>query len=114
MPVKVLASRGQVASGSYADIADGIYFAANNGAHVINMSLGGPSSSTTLQDAVAYAYNQGVTIVCSAGNGGVGAPASFPAAYNAYCIAVAATRYDKGQGRLLHYRQLCGRRCARR
>jgi serine protease len=97
MPVKVLASRGQVASGSHADIAAGIYFAADNGAHVINMSLGGPSGSTTLQDAVAYAYNQGVTIVCSAGNSGAGAPASYPAAYNAYCIAVGATRYDKAR-----------------
>jgi serine protease len=95
MPVKVLASRGQVASGSHADIAAGIYFAADNGAHVINMSLGGPSGSNTLRDAVAYAYNQGVTIVCSAGNDGPGAPASYPAAYDAYCIAVAATRYDK-------------------
>jgi subtilisin family serine protease len=95
MPVKVLASRGQVASGSHADIASGIYFAADNGAHVINMSLGGPSGSNTLRDAVAYAYNQGVTIICSAGNSGAGAPASYPAAYDAYCIAVGATRYDK-------------------
>jgi serine protease len=95
MPVKVLASRGQVASGSHADIADGIYFAADNGAHVINMSLGGTSGSNTLQDALAYAYNQGVTIICSAGNGGAGAPPSYPAAYDEYCIAVAATRFDK-------------------
>jgi serine protease len=97
MPVKVLASRGQVASGSHADIASGIYFAADNGAHVINMSLGGPSGSNTLRDALAYAYNQGVTIVCSAGNSGAGAPASYPAAYDAYCIAVGATRFDKAR-----------------
>jgi len=95
MPVKVLANRGQVSSGSHADIAAGIYFAADNGADVINMSLGGPSGSNTLRDAVAYAYNQGVTIVCSAGNDGPGASASYPAAYDEYCIAVAATRYDK-------------------
>ena len=56
MPVKVLAKRGRVSSGSYADIASGIYFATDNGADVINMSLGGPSSSNTLRDAVAYAY----------------------------------------------------------
>ena len=95
MPVKVLANRGQVSSGSHADIAAGIYFAADNGADVINMSLGGPSGSNTLRDAVAYAYDQGVTIVCSAGNEGPGAPASYPAAYDEYCIAVAATRFDK-------------------
>ncbi len=95
MPVKVLANRGQVSSGSHADIAAGIYFAADNGADVINMSLGGPSGSNTLRNAVAYAYNQGVTIVCSAGNDGAGAPPSYPAAYDEYCIAVAATRFDK-------------------
>jgi serine protease len=95
MPIKVLASRGPVSSGSHADIADGIYFAADNGAHVINMSLGGPSGSNTLRDAVEYAYNQGVTIVCSAGNDGTGAPRSYPAAYDEFCIAVAATRFDK-------------------
>jgi serine protease len=95
MPVKVLASRGPVSSGSHADIADGIYFAADNGAHVINMSLGGPSGSSTLRDAVEYAYNEGVTIICSAGNDGPGGPKGYPAAYDDYCIAVAATRFDK-------------------
>jgi serine protease len=59
------------------------------------MSLGGPSGSNTLRDALAYAYNKGVTIVCSAGNDGAGGPASYPAAYDEYCIAVAATRYDQ-------------------
>jgi serine protease len=91
MPVKVLNSFG---SGSYTDIADGIYFAADNGADVINMSLGGGSPSTTLEDAVAYAYSMGVTIVCAAGNNS-GPVLSYPAAYNTYCIAVGATRYDQ-------------------
>jgi len=95
MPVKVLAKRGRVSSGSHADIASGIYFAADNGADVINMSLGGPSGSNTLRDAVAYAYGKGVTIICAAGNDGAGAPASYPAAYDEYCIAVGATRYDQ-------------------
>lgn len=95
MPVKVLANRGPVSSGSHADIASGIYFATDNGAAVINMSLGGPSGSTTLVDALEYAYNNGVTIICSAGNNGAGGPPSYPAAYDAYCIAVGATRYDE-------------------
>ena len=93
MPVKVLANRGPVSSGSHTDIASGIYFAADNGADVINMSLGGPSGSNTLRDAVAYAYGEGVTIVCAAGNDGDGGPASYPAAYDEYCIAVGATRF---------------------
>lgn len=93
MPVKVLSRRGV---GSYADIADGIYFAANSGAHIINMSLGGVSGSITLRNAVAYAYNEGVTIICAAGNEyQEGNPRAYPAAYDEYCIAVGATRFDR-------------------
>ncbi len=91
MPVKVLDKNG---SGTYADIAEGIYFAANNGAVVINMSLGGPNASTTLEDALAYAYNRGVTIVAAAGNDGTDV-IGYPAAYDDYVIAVGATRYDE-------------------
>ena len=90
MPVKVLDSTG---SGWHSDIADGIAWATDNGADVINMSLGGPAS-LTLENAVAYAYNNGVTVVCSAGNSGRKG-VEYPAAYDAYCIAVAATRYDE-------------------
>lgn len=92
MPVKVLDSSG---SGTYADIADGIYFAADHGAHIINMSLGGSSGSLTLENALAYAYGLGVTIVCASGNDGSATAVSYPAAYDAYCIAVGATRYDE-------------------
>ena len=91
MPVKVLDRNG---SGSYFDVASGIRFAADNGAQVINLSLGGPASSQTLLDAVAYAYSRGVTIVAAAGNDGV-STVSYPAAYDAYVIAVGATRYDE-------------------
>ena len=94
MPVKVLNRRGEA---PYSTIADGVYFAADNGADIINLSLGGPYDSNTLRDAVAYAYGKGVTIVCAAGNDGAGGPASYPAAYDAYCIAVGATRYDQAR-----------------
>ena len=89
MPIKVLDSNG---SGYITDIADGIYYAADNGCQVINMSLGGSSGSTTLQNAVQYAYNAGVTIVCAAGNAGTSSP-QYPAAYSE-CISVSAVRYD--------------------
>jgi serine protease len=93
MPVKVLDILGM---GNYLNIADGIYFAADNGALVINMSLGGPEPATTLEDAVAYAYNKGVTIVAAAGNEGDGLNRPlYPAAYDPYVIAVAATRFDE-------------------
>lgn len=89
MPVKVLAANG---SGSYGAIANGIYFAADHGADVINMSLGGSAGSTLLEDALRYAHDKGVTIVAATGNGGSGT-VSFPAAYDDYVIAVGATGY---------------------
>jgi len=93
MPVKVVNGEGK---GSHFDIARGIYFAANNGATVINISLGGEGNSATLRDAVSYAHARGVTIVCAAGNEFLaGNPKSYPAAYDDYCIAVGATRYDE-------------------
>jgi len=91
MPVKVL---GKDNSGSYSAIANGIRWAADQGAHIINMSLGGSSASKTLEDAVAYAYGRGVTIIAAAGNNGTNA-VSYPAAYDNYVIAVSATRFDE-------------------
>ena len=100
MPVKVLNSRG---SGTYDQVANGIYFAVNgpdgspntgDEAKVINLSLGGSSDSTTLKDAVAYAYNNGVTVVAAAGNDN-SSTLSYPAAYDDYVIAVGATQYDE-------------------
>jgi serine protease len=90
MPLKVLSGSG---SGSVAGIADAIRYAADNGAKVINMSLGGPFPSRVLKKAVDYAYKKGVTVICAAGNDGrnkVGYPAAYPGA-----VAVAATQYDE-------------------
>jgi serine protease len=94
MPVRVLNKRGLA---PYTTIADGVYFAADNGADVINLSLSGPTDSDTLRDAVAYAYGEkGVSIICAAGNEyDKGNPIHYPAAYDAYCIAVGATRFDQ-------------------
>ncbi|KKU82789.1 MAG: hypothetical protein UY09_C0005G0021 [Parcubacteria group bacterium GW2011_GWA2_47_8] len=90
MPVKVLDANG---SGNYGDIVDGIYYAVDNGANVINMSLGGTADSRALRDAVQYAYNNGVTVVAAAGNSGANS-LLYPARYTDYVIAVGATRYD--------------------
>jgi thermitase len=67
MNVKVLDDSG---SGQYSWIANGITWAADNGAKVISMSLGGSSGSYTLQNAVNYAWNKGVVVVAAAGNNG--------------------------------------------
>ncbi len=93
MPVKVLDKNG---SGYHSQIADGIHYAADNGANVINLSLGGSDGSDTLRNAIAYAYGKGVTIIAAAGNEyEKGNSPSYPAAYNDYVIAVGATRYDE-------------------
>lgn len=81
MPLKVLSAQG---SGTAADIADAIYFAADEGARVINMSLGGGGASAVMGDAVAYARKKGVVVVCAAGNNGRGVveyPAAYPGAF---------------------------------
>jgi subtilisin family serine protease len=74
LPVKVLDASG---SGSDADVAAGIVWAADHGARIVNLSLGGDESSTVLSDAVAYARGKDVLIVAAAGNdgGAVGVPA---------------------------------------
>lgn len=86
MNVKVLDDAG---SGSYSGIANGIIWATDNGAKVINMSLGGSSGSSTLQNAVNYAASRGVVVVAAAGNNGNTAR-SYPGYYS-NAIAVAAT-----------------------
>jgi serine protease len=90
MPIKVLSARG---SGSVSGIAEGIRFAADHGAKVINMSLGGPIASSVLAKAVKHAHDKGVTVVCAAGNDGRG-KVSYPAAYPD-AVAVAATQFDE-------------------
>jgi serine protease len=91
MPVKVLDNCG---AGTPADIAEGIIWATDNGAHVINLGFGGSEPSIVLEEAIAYSYNRGVTLIAAAGNDGIGG-VSYPAAYDDYVIAVGATRYDE-------------------
>lgn len=50
-------------SGFYSWWTEAIYYAVDNGANVINMSVGGSGFSNSMQDAIDYAYNNGVTVV---------------------------------------------------
>ncbi|MDW8051980.1 MAG: S8 family peptidase [Armatimonadota bacterium] len=86
MPVKVLHDNG---AGTSADVARGIVWAADNGAHVLNLSLGASVGAQVLADAVNYAWNRGCLVVAAAGNEGSSAP-FYPAFYER-AIAVAAT-----------------------
>src|SRR5215475_12261626 len=90
MPLKVLSGSG---SGSIGGIADAIRYAADHGAKVINMSLGGRFRSKILERAVKYAHDKGVVVVCAAGNDG-SRRVSYPAAYPG-AVAVAATQFDE-------------------
>jgi serine protease len=95
MPVKVLNDSG---NGSFADIADGIVYAVNNGADVINMSLGTNAlynlrSDPIMDPALNYAYKMGVTLVAAAGNDGSQRNVSYPAIYNKV-ISVGATDFN--------------------
>jgi len=71
------------------DVARAIYYAADNGAKVINMSWGNYSNSLILKEAIDYAYKKGVLLVAAAGNEGLNMMA-YPAAYS-NVIGVAAT-----------------------
>lgn len=67
----------------------GITYAADAGAHIINMSWGSTGSSATGQNVVNYAYSKGCILVAAAGNDGV-STRFYPAAYN-NVIAVASS-----------------------
>ncbi len=85
MPIKVLDQNG---TGTVANIAEGIRFAADNGADVINLSLGGLGDSHLLSEAIDYAYDKDVVIVAAAGNANQNS-AAYPARYP-HVIAVSA------------------------
>jgi hypothetical protein len=69
MPVRVLRDRGTApADGSTADVAAGIVWAADHGAHIINLSLSTDVRSLLLEDAVRHASGKGVLVLASAGN----------------------------------------------
>ena len=94
MPVRVLDNEGR---GYNSDITDGITWAYQNGADIINMSLGGTSYSQTMQDAVNAAHAAGSLVIAAMGNCRYDSsacpsanPTQYPAAYS-NVMAVAAT-----------------------
>jgi serine protease len=78
LAVKVLDDEG---SGTDANIAAGITWAASHGARIINMSLSGPGDGLVLHDAIKAATAKGILVVAAAGNRGddmVQYPAAYP------------------------------------
>jgi thermitase len=94
MPVKVL---GDLGGGTLEDTVEGMIWAADNGAKVISMSLGGAGTNQSEADAVNYGFNKGAVMVAAAGNDN-SSQLSYPAAYE-NCIAVGSTdRNDAKSG----------------
>ncbi|PWI19655.1 type VII secretion-associated serine protease mycosin [Streptomyces sp. Act143] len=103
LPVRVILEDGDSARGKARNtrgnaLAEGIRWAADHGADVINLSLGDDSKSAHPEpaedEAVQYALKKGVTVVASAGNGGEkGDHISYPAAYPGVIAATAVDRY---------------------
>jgi len=87
LPVRVIGSN---CTGTILDVAAGIVYATDRGAKVINLSLGVDLPSTLLEDAVFYAYSRGVAVMAAAGND-TSFGMVYPAAYDAYVLAVGAT-----------------------
>lgn len=87
MPIKALDQDGR---GAASDVAQGIVWATNHGADVINLSLGTSQYSETINLAVQYAHERGVLVVAAAGNYyQTGNPIVYPAALN-HVFTVAA------------------------
>ncbi|HIC94124.1 MAG TPA: hypothetical protein EYP09_07730 [Anaerolineae bacterium] len=86
MPVKVMN-----AVGYYVDIIEGVIYAADNGAKIINMSFGGAAYSPALEDAVNYAHDKGCLLVSTSGYGNTGVP--YPGKFPVV-VTVAATDKD--------------------
>ena len=92
MPVRVLNNN---CSGFISGVADGILFAVENGADVINLSLGMTLPLTLLENATYYAYSRGVTLVAAAGN--FGSALSYPARYDWVLAAGVVDRSTYGR-----------------
>lgn len=89
LPIKATDAAGD---GYYSWIIDGIIWATDQGADVINLSLGGDVDDPFLEEACQYAFDRGVVIAAAAGN--EASSVLYPAAYDNYVLAVAATDYN--------------------
>jgi len=91
MPLKVGDSSGNINS---SDIIQAIYYAADNGAKVINMSFAGPGSSALEQSAINYAHSKNVVMLAAAGND-YNSSINYPASYNNVIGVGATTNQDQ-------------------
>lgn len=98
MPVKAMGAKGY---GTTFDIAKGIVWAVDQGADVINLSLGNYQPSKVLEEAVRYAYENNVVMVSAAGNDASNQP-TYPSAYPEV-LSVAAVDYNGKRASFSNY-----------
>lgn len=91
LPIKVLDQAGQ---GDARDVAAGVRYAVDNGAKVINLSLGGATESSSLTQAIQYATDKGALVVAAAGNGGPTDKPKWPASLD---LTIAVTAVDSSK-----------------
>jgi subtilisin family serine protease len=90
MVVKVLDEKGD---GFYSGLAAGLVYAADNGAQVASLSLGGVAPSQLLQDTIDYVHARGTLVLAAAGNSA--SAVQYPAACDNVLAIAASTRYDE-------------------
>ncbi|KXG43215.1 S8 family peptidase [Tepidibacillus decaturensis] len=98
MPVKVLDQSG---AGTLFDVAEGVIWATDHGAKIINLSLGNYAESKYLHDAIQYAYSKDVVLVAATGNDNIdelGYPAAYPEV-----IAVSAVDAQQNRAEFSNY-----------
>lgn len=98
MPIKVL---DQTGAGTTYSVAQGIIWAADHGAKVINLSLGNYADAQFLHDAIRYAYDKDVVLIAASGNDNTQRP-GYPAAYPEV-LAVAATDSQQRKASFSNY-----------
>lgn len=98
LPVKVLDNSG---SGTTYAVAEGIIWAADHGAKVINMSLGNYADAQFLHDAIKYAFDRDIVLIAATGNDNTERP-GYPAAYPEV-FAVSATDPDMNKASYSNY-----------
>ena len=98
LPVKAL---DQTGAGTTYSVAQGIIWATDNGAKVINMSLGNYADAQFLHEAIKYAYDRDVVLVAATGNDNTERP-GYPAAYPEV-LSVSATDYNLRKASFSNY-----------
>ncbi len=92
--IMVIKSLNQDGGGDFSDVIEGIHYAVDNGAKIINMSFGSPSTHSDLRQAISYALNRGVIVVAASGNASDD-EVYYPAAYTGVIAVGATDRRDR-------------------